>query len=68
MKRVISERLKELRTEQKLSFEQLGKLTGIPRATLCRYENNQSDITGDNVIILAKFFKVPADYLLGLED
>lgn len=68
MKRKIAERLSELRTESNLSFEKLSKLTGISRATLCRYENSQSDITGDNLIILSKFFKVSSDYLLGIED
>ena len=68
MKSKLSERIKELRTEQNLSFEKLSKLTGISRATLCRYENAQSQITCENLITLAIFFKVSTDYLVGLED
>lgn len=68
MKRKFATRLGELRTELNLSFEKLAKLTGISRATLCRYENGQSDVTSDNLIVLSQFFKVSCDYLLGLED
>lgn len=68
MNKEFSSRLKELRTEQNLSFEKLSQLTKISRATLCRYENNQTDVNGENLITLAKFFHVSTDYLLGLED
>ena len=63
-----AERLKELRTEKDLSYDKLSKLVGLSHASLCRWENNEADITSDNLIILAKFFKVSTDYLLGLED
>lgn len=68
MKRKLGERIKELRTEQGLSMSELSKLTGISSSALCNWENNLNDISGDNLIILAKFFKVSTDYLLGLED
>ena len=68
MERVFAKRLKELRTERKLSYESLGKQVGISHTSLFRWESNQADITSDNLIILAKFFGVSADYLLGLED
>ncbi len=68
MKRIFADRLKELRKEQNLSFVELSKVTGLSRSELCRWENGQADITSDNLIILAKYFKVSADYLLGLED
>lgn len=63
-----SERLKELRTDKKLSYESLGKQVGISHTSLFRWENNQADITSDNLIILANFFGVSVGYLLGLED
>ena len=61
-------RLKELRQEENLSFEKLSKLTGLSSSVLCNYEKGKNDVTGDNLIILAKHFKVTTDYLLGLED
>ena len=68
MKRKFAERLKELRTEKKLSYESLGKQVNISHTSLFRWENNQADITSDNLIILADFFGVTTDYLLGRED
>lgn len=68
MKRKLMERLKELRTEQNLSYDKLSKLTGINSTSLFNWENGLSDVTGDKLIVLAQFFKVSADYLLGLDD
>lgn len=68
MKRKFAERLNELRTEQNLSFEKLSKFVGLSSSALCGWENGVNDITSDNLIILAKFFKVSTDYLLGLVD
>lgn len=68
MKRIFGERLKELRLEQECSIYNLSQKTGISTATISRWENGIQDITGDNLIILAKYFKVSTDFLLGLED
>ena len=66
--RKFCERLKELRTERKLSILALAKEIGVSDATICRWENGVNDITGDSLVVLAKFFGVTSDYLLGLED
>ena len=63
-----SERLKELRLEKGLSQNSLSKLVGISNATISRWEDGLIDITGKNLIVLAKFFGVTTDYLLGIED
>ena len=68
MKRILGDRLKELRKEQNLSFEKLGKLTGLDKSSLCNWENCKYDISSDDLVVLAKFYKVSTDYLLGLED
>lgn len=60
--------LKDLRKEKGFTFQELSLLTNIPRATLCRLENNKSDIKGDQLIALSNFFQVSTDYLLGLEE
>ena len=61
-------RLKELRLEKGLSIFALSKATGLGVASICRWENCQSDVKGSQLVILAKFFKVSIDYLMGLED
>lgn len=66
--RKFAERLKELRSEKSLSIQALSKATDIGVASICRWENGQADIKIDQLITLARFFDVTADYLLGLED
>ena len=61
-------RLKELRTEQNLSIQELSRRVGIGSSSLCRWENRQADVKGTQLIVLAKFFSVSVDYLLGLEQ
>lgn len=63
-----SKRLKELRMEQNLSQMQLAKETNISQASIAKWELNQRTPTLDNIITLCNFFKVSADYLLGLVD
>ena len=63
-----SERLKDLRTEKKLSIQGLSSEIKIGVASICRWENQQADVSASQLIILAKFFDVSVDYLLGLEN
>lgn len=68
MKREFAQRLKDLRLDARLSLDDLAAKTGISRSALCNYENGVNDITSDYLVILAKFFNVSTDYLVGLED
>ncbi len=63
-----AERLKELREEKGLSIQKLSKEVKLGAASLCRWENNQADVKGEQLIILAQYFDVSVDYLLGLID
>ncbi len=65
---IFSERLKELRQEKGLSIHGLAKEVKISSSSLCRWENCQADIKGSQLVILAKYFDVTIDYLMGLED
>lgn len=66
----LPERLKELRLEKGLSQMQLAKeLNGlISASSIGFWELNKRKPTSDAIIILAVYFKVSTDYLLGLED
>ncbi len=66
--RNFSKRLKELREEQELTLNQLSKKVGISRPTLYRLEKAQTDIKGEQILILSDFYKVSAGYILGSED
>lgn len=61
-------RFKELKKESGLSEKKLGKILGVSDATICRWENGKSDIKSEDLLKVAKFFGVSADYLIGLED
>lgn len=63
-----AERLKELRIEKGLSIQGLSKATKIGVASICRWENQQADVKGTQLIVLARYFGVSIDYLMGLED
>lgn len=63
-----AERLRDLREEKGLSIQKLSKEVKIGAASLCRWENCQADVKGSQLIILAKYFDVSTDYLLGLVD
>ena len=63
-----AQRLKELKKEFGISNVKLGKAVGVGSATVCRWENGKTDIRSHELVKVAKFFKVTADYLVGLED
>ena len=68
MKNQFGKRLKELREARNLSMKQLGNLVDIGIASISRWENDQTIVNADQLIIFAKFFNVSTDYLLGLRD
>lgn len=61
-------RLKELREENGLSLKQLAKEIGVTDIAISRWENGHRTPNIDALYSLAIYFKVSADYLLGLED
>ena len=63
-----AQRLKELRIDKGLSIQALSKEVKIGVASICRWENQQADVKGTQLVALAKFFDVTIDYLMGLED
>ncbi len=65
---IFAERLKGLRQEKGLSIHGLAKEIKIGASCICRWENCQADVKGSQLKIIAKFFNVTTDYLLGLEN
>ena len=68
MKNIFGKRLRELRKERELSMKQLGIKVGIADSCISRWENGQTIVNADQLIVFAKFFNVSTDYLLGLRD
>ncbi len=61
-------RLKELRTEKGLSQIELAVATGLTQGAITYWETGQRIPNAKAIIILARFFGVSTDYLLGEKD
>ncbi|MGN0819573.1 MAG: helix-turn-helix domain-containing protein [Christensenellaceae bacterium] len=61
-------RLKELRTAKNLSQMELSKKTGISQSAIAKWELGKTEPTASAIIILAHFFNVTCDYILGLAE
>lgn len=59
-------RLRDLRTERRLTQAELAKTCGIGTRQILRYENNESEPTSSHLKKLAISLQVSSDYLLGL--
>lgn len=68
IKMSFGEIVKNLRedTEPKLTQEQLGKIIGISQRKMSRIENENTEPNLEDIRQICKFFKVSADYVLGL--
>lgn len=66
--KIFAERLKDLRKERNMTLEVLGKSIGVSTNTVSRWERLERLPNIENIVALAKLFKVSADYLCGLED
>ena len=60
-----SERLKELRIEQKVSQQELGKIVNSSKMAISHWESGHSEPSIAQLIILSDFFGVTVDYLIG---
>ena len=58
-------RVRELREARHLSQERLGEFTDISQQVISGIECSDSCLAKDDMIILADFFEVSTDYLLG---
>ena len=65
---IMAKRIRELRQEKGLSMDKLAKILNVSNAIICKWENNISEPTASNIIALADYFNVSADYLLGRQD
>lgn len=63
------EKFKDLRKDRGLNLEQLAEQTGLAASTLGKYETKEcKDYSAFCVAVLAKFYGVTTDYLLGLTE
>lgn len=59
--------LKQLRKSHNLTQQELGLHIGLSKAVISKYENGMGYPTFDILILIADYFSVTTDYLLGVE-
>ena len=63
-----AERLKELREKKGLSQVKLAKQLKLDPTTIGKWESKKRVPNIESIIILCNYFKVSADFLIGLEN
>lgn len=64
----ISERIKKIRKQKKLTLVELGEKIGLKKSTISRYEKNDINIPSDKLEKIAHALNVSPQYLLGFEE
>lgn len=64
---MLKDKLKELRTNRKLTKKEVAEATGLTERQYIAYEYGERDVSTDTLIALADFYGVTTDYLLGRE-
>jgi len=68
MKKIFSERLRDLRNEKRVGQVELANAIQVSKGIISLWENGQREPKLSNLISLAGYFQVSIDYLAGLED
>lgn len=59
-------RIRELREDRDLSQAEIAKVIKTTQQHYSKIETGKSDISGEKLILLAEFYNVSIDYILGL--
>ena len=65
---VLGERVYLLRKKAGLNQKQLGEVLGLSNKAICTLESGQRGTTIEKLVLLAEYFHVSTDYLLGITD
>ena len=68
MNKVFRQRLQMLREKRRISRKVLSELCGLSSDAIRRYERGEAEPRIDSLILIADFFGVTTDYLLGKTD
>ena len=65
---IFGERVYLLRKQAGLSQKQLGIVLGLSNKAICTMEGGSRGTTIERLVMLAEYFHVSTDYLLGITD
>ena len=61
------EKIRQLIKDNKITQTELGKILNVEKSTISMYENNNTQPPSQTLALIAKYFNVSTDYLLGNE-
>ena len=65
---ILHERVRELRAQARLKQSELGEALGLSDKSISAMEGGYCKTTVDKLVLLAEYFHVSTDYLLGITD
>lgn len=65
--KTIGEKLKEIRETKGFPQKVVADLLGVQRPNYSKIENNNQNLTPEQIKLFCEFFDVSADYILGIE-
>lgn len=65
---ILGEKLKDLRTEKKLTQRELAQALSVTVPTLSHWECGYQEPSYSDLILISQFFNVSTDYLLGRDE
>ncbi len=60
--------IRELRESRDLTQAEIARIIKTTQQQYSKIENGRADINGEKLILLARFYQVTTDYILGLTD
>lgn len=63
-----NERIREIREDNSLTQQKVADLLNVGQRTYSDYESGKTRIPTDNIIILARFYNVSLDYIIGASN
>ena len=67
-RQIFSQRVYQLRKQRGLNQKELGEIVGLSHKSISTIESGLTSTSIEKLILLAQFFGVSTDYLLGLKD
>lgn len=61
-------RIRDLREDRDLSQREIAKVIQTTQQQYSKIETGKADISGEKLVLLARFYNVSADYIPGLTD
>ena len=66
--KIFAQRVYELRKKRNMNQKELGEVVGLTAKSISTIESGLCSTTIEKLVLLAQFFGVSTDYLLGLKD